>query len=52
MVVLVSDGTKYHTCVVHHSFLLLYHSVAIREGKEKFTLLHETKEMEIFTLNL
>ena len=44
MVVLDSDSTKYHTCVVHHSFLLLFHSVAIREGKEKFILLHKTKE--------
>ena len=44
MVVLISDSTKYHTCVVHHSFLLLFHSVAICEGKEKFTLLHKTKE--------
>ena len=37
----------YHTCVVHHSFLLLFHSVAIHEGKLKFTLLHKTKEMLI-----
>ena len=44
MVVLVSDSTKYHTCVVHYGFLLLFYSVAIREGKEKFTLLHKTKE--------
>ena len=44
MVVLASDSTKYRTCVVHHSFLLLFHSVAIREGREKCTLLHKTKE--------
>ena len=44
MVVLISDSTKYHTCVVHHSFLLPFHSVAIYESKEKFTLMHKTKE--------
>ena len=44
MVVLVSDNTKYHTCVVHHSFLLLFHSVATCESKENFTLLHKSKE--------
>ena len=44
MVVLISDSTKYRTCVVHHSFLLLFHSVAIRESKEEFTLLHKNKK--------
>ena len=44
MVVLISDSTKYRTCVVHHSFLLLFHSVAICESKEKFTLLNKTKD--------
>ena len=44
MVVLISDSTKHHTCVVHHSFLLLFHSEAICESKEKFTLLHKTKD--------
>ena len=29
---------------MHYSFLLLFHSVVIREGKEKFSLLHKTKE--------
>ena len=44
MVVLASESTKCRTCVVHYSFLLLFHSVAIREGKEIFPLLHKTKE--------
>ena len=41
---LISDSTKYDTCVVHHSFLLPFHSVNSRKGKEKFSLLHKTKE--------
>ena len=44
MVVLISDSTKYRICVVHHSFLLPFHSVPICESKEKFTLLHKTKD--------
>ena len=44
MVVLISDSPKYRTYLVHHSFLLLFHSVAICESKERFNLLHKTKE--------
>ena len=39
-----SDSTNYRTCVVHHSFFLLSHSIAICDSKETFTLLHKTKE--------
>ena len=37
-------GSIYRTCLVHHSFLLLFHSIAIPESKEKVSLLYKTKE--------